>query len=166
MALKHWLLPSHQPKIWKLTILKRIQQNKQVNRAKSKSVSMFQSHSPASGDYEQWLFLLWCNRIGGDLVATGTRVWFLAWHSGLGTLHFCSCRLGQDCGSNLIPGLGAPYAAGQPKMTKKKKRKKKEKGPLEETLFPQRWNPVANFDSWWNTQERCLPSDQIQLRFC
>ena len=35
--------------------------------------------------------------------------------------HCCSCGLGHDCGSFLMPGPGTPYAAGRPKMIKKKK---------------------------------------------
>ena len=30
------------------------------------------------------------------------------------------CSLGRDCGSDLIPDLGAPYASGRPKNDKKK----------------------------------------------
>ena len=33
----------------------------------------------------------------------------------------CRCDLGQDCGLNLIPGLGTPYAVGWLKKKKKKK---------------------------------------------
>ena len=40
-----------------------------------------------------------------------TKVQSPAWHS---------CGLGGTCGSNLIPGLGTPYAMGQPKKKKKK----------------------------------------------
>ena len=35
-----------------------------------------------------------------------------------------NCGIGRDCGSNLIPGLETPQAAGMPKMKKKRKRKK------------------------------------------
>ena len=35
----------------------------------------------------------------------------------------CRCDLGQDCGLNLIPGLGTPYALGWPKKKKNQKTK-------------------------------------------
>ena len=52
------------------------------------------------------------------LGSTGTQV-RPVWHSGLGIWHCRSCGLGHDCSSELIPGPGALYAAGQPKMKKK-----------------------------------------------
>ena len=48
----------------------------------------------------------------------GTQVPSPAWHSGLGIGN----GLGQDCGSDLIPGLGTPYAWGGQKRKKKKKK--------------------------------------------
>ena len=44
-------------------------------------------------------------------------------HSGLRIWHCCSCSLGGDCGSDLIPSRGTPYAMGQPKKKKKKKKR-------------------------------------------
>ena len=44
----------------------------------------------------------------------------LAWHSGLRIGCCCSWGLGCNCGLDLIPGLGSPYAAGRPKKKKKK----------------------------------------------
>ena len=41
--------------------------------------------------------------------------------SGLRICHCRSCGLGGDCGSDLIPGPGTPYAAGRPKMKKERK---------------------------------------------
>ena len=49
------------------------------------------------------------------------QVRYPALHSGLKIWHCCSCSLGGDCGSDLIPGSGAPYATGWPEMGKKKK---------------------------------------------
>ena len=43
-------------------------------------------------------------------------------HSRLGIWHCLSRGLGFNCGSDLIPGLGALYATGQPKMTPLKKK--------------------------------------------
>ena len=51
------------------------------------------------------------------LGSTGTQV-RPVWHSGLGIWHCRSCGLGHDCSSELIPGPGALYAAGQQKMKK------------------------------------------------
>ena len=41
-----------------------------------------------------------------------------AWHGGLKDLG-PSCSVGYNCGSDLIPGLGTPYAKGWPKKKKK-----------------------------------------------
>ena len=38
------------------------------------------------------------------------------WYSGLRIQHCHNCGIGCDCSSDLILGLGAPYATGQPKM--------------------------------------------------
>ena len=39
----------------------------------------------------------------------------LAPHNGLRIQHCCSCSIGHNCSLDLNPGLGTPYAAGQPK---------------------------------------------------
>ena len=44
----------------------------------------------------------------------------LDWHSGLRIRHCHSFSLDQDCSSDLIPGLEAPCAVGQPKMKKRR----------------------------------------------
>ena len=56
-------------------------------------------------------FPLWHNRIGGVSGALGSRFDSLARHNGLRIWHCHSCSLGQNCGSNLIPGPGTPYAS-------------------------------------------------------
>ena len=65
------------------------------------------------------------------LGSPGARVQSPAWHRWLRIWHFYSYGLGRDCSSDLIPGLGVPYAAGWPKMEKKKKKKKKVWGGVE-----------------------------------
>ena len=52
----------------------------------------------------------------------GMQIPSLAQHSGLRIWHCCSCSLGCSCGSDLIPGLGIPYAVWQPKKKKGKKK--------------------------------------------
>ena len=42
-------------------------------------------------------------------------------HRGSRIRRCCSCSLGCDCGSDLIPDPETPYAVGQPTMKKKKK---------------------------------------------
>ena len=42
-----------------------------------------------------------------------------AQHSELRIWHCHSCSIGHNCGSDLIPGLGNPYAVGQSKKKKK-----------------------------------------------
>jgi len=49
------------------------------------------------------------------LRSTGTQVRSPARHSGFRIQHCHSCSLGYNCGSDLIPGQGTPYALGQPK---------------------------------------------------
>ena len=49
---------------------------------------------------------------------TRMQVRFWAWHSGLRIQHCHSCGLGRNCGSDLMPGPGAPYAVGWPKKEK------------------------------------------------
>ena len=46
------------------------------------------------------------------LGSIGTQVQSLAHNSGLRMQHCHSCSLGGNCGSDLIPGLGTPYAMG------------------------------------------------------
>ena len=56
------------------------------------------------------------------LGSAGAQVRFPARHSGL-TIWCChSCGLGHSCSSEVIPGLGAPYAEGQPQNSKNKMR--------------------------------------------
>ena len=55
------------------------------------------------------------------LGSTGTPVPSPAWHSKLKIQCCLSCGLGCSNSSDLIPGLGTPYVAGQPKKKKKKK---------------------------------------------
>ena len=47
-----------------------------------------------------------------------------AQHDELRIWRCCSCGLGCKYGSDLIPGLGTPYATGRPKKRKKKKKVK------------------------------------------
>ena len=47
------------------------------------------------------------------LCSTSMQVPFLAQHGGI--WHCCSCGVGRNCGSELIPGLGTPYAVRWPK---------------------------------------------------
>ena len=56
------------------------------------------------------------------LWSPGTQIWSPTWHRGLRIRHCCSCSVGQNYSSDLIPGLGTPNAVGHPK---KKKRKRK-----------------------------------------
>ena len=56
------------------------------------------------------------------LGCAGTQVPSPAWHSGLRIQHCHSCSLGHDYGSDLILGLGTPYAMGWPKKKGQKKR--------------------------------------------
>ena len=61
----------------------------------------------------------WC------LWNAGTQVRSLAWHSGLRIWHHHSCSIGHHRGSDLVPGLGTPYAMGLPEKKRKEKRRKK-----------------------------------------
>ena len=63
----------------------------------------------------------WIKGVLGALVRSPAQ------HSGLGIWGCCSCGLGCNCGSDLIPGPEAPHATGKPKMKKKKKKSKKER---------------------------------------
>lgn len=46
----------------------------------------------------------------------GLQVWSLDQHTGLRIQRCCSCSLGLNFSSGLIPALGTPYASGQTKM--------------------------------------------------
>ena len=61
------------------------------------------------------------------LRSAGTMVQSPAQHRRLRILHCHSCGLGCNCGSDLIPGMETPYAAGQPKKEKEKKMERKER---------------------------------------
>ena len=50
-----------------------------------------------------------------------TQVQSLAQHGGLKDPTCPSCGVGCSCGLDLIPGLGTPYAVGQPKKIERKK---------------------------------------------
>jgi len=50
------------------------------------------------------------------LCSSRTQAQFLTQCSGIWHSH--SCNIGHDWGSDLIPGLGTPYASGQPKKRK------------------------------------------------
>ena len=49
------------------------------------------------------------------LGSAGMQVQSLIWHSGLRIQQCHSCGLGHNCGSDLIPDSGPPYASRQPK---------------------------------------------------
>ena len=57
-------------------------------------------------------FLLWCSGIDGILGAVGHR--FDPWPSTVGYISTVAAACSSDCscGSDLIPGLGTPQAAG------------------------------------------------------
>ena len=57
------------------------------------------------------------------LGSTGTLVRSPARHSGLRIQCCHSCVLVHDCGLDLIPGPGSPYAMGWPKKEKKNNNK-------------------------------------------
>ena len=56
----------------------------------------------------------WC------LWSSGGQVQYPALYSGLRIQHRCSCGIGYNCGSDLIPGPGTAYTEGWPKEKKKK----------------------------------------------
>ena len=64
-------------------------------------------------------FPLWHKEMGG-ILSTGTQVQSLAQHSGSRIWQSSSCSLGYNCGSDLIPGPGTPYAVRWPKKKKQK----------------------------------------------
>ena len=70
----------------------------------------------------------WSSRCGAMgltvSAAAGRWVQFLAWRSGLRIQH-CIAVVGCNSGLDSIPGLGTPYAMGQPKEEKTKEKKKK-----------------------------------------
>lgn len=85
----------------------------------------------------KWIleFPLWRNRVSGVSGVLGTRVQYLARHS---RLRIWRCN---SCGSDMMPGLGIPHAAGRPKKEKKTKKhtkfdpgRKKEVRQAEEIL--------------------------------
>lgn len=57
------------------------------------------------------------------LISAGMQVQSPVRHSGSGIWCCHSFGLGPDCCSDLIPGLGSPYAAGRSKKEQKKKKK-------------------------------------------
>ena len=63
-----------------------------------------------------------CGAMGLDwwhLGSAGVQVRSPAWHSSGLMIWYCrNCSLGCNHGSDLIPGLGIPYAPGQPKTNK------------------------------------------------
>ena len=71
-----------------------------------------------------WIWSFCCGAVG--LVASWER-----WNAGsipglaqwVKDLTCCSCSLGHNCSSDLIPGPGTPYASGQPKKKEEKKRR-------------------------------------------
>ena len=75
-----------------------------------------------SREKRKWLWSSCCSTTGS---AASWEHWdagsSLARHSGLRIQH--TCGLGHNCGSDVIPGPGTPYAPG----AKKKKKKKKER---------------------------------------
>ena len=55
-------------------------------------------------------FLLWSKGIGGISGTQGHR-FLVRWVKDAGLL----CSVSSNCGSDLMPGPGTPYAVGQPK---------------------------------------------------
>ena len=70
----------------------------------------------------------WHTGIGECLGSEGMQVQFLVRCSGLRTRYCGNCGLDCTCGLNVIPGVGTPYAMGQPRKRKRKLKKKKENG--------------------------------------
>ena len=64
---------------------------------------------------------------GWHLRSTRMQVRCPAWHRGLRSRCCHSCGLGHNCASNLLPGLGKPYALGQRKKQKEPKKQKQNK---------------------------------------
>ena len=71
-----------------------------------------------------------------------------AQHSGLRMWHCCSCSVGQNCGLDLVYGLGNPYASGRPK---KKKNKKVNREDLERSIRGVcRVGKLSCLSLWWH----------------
>ena len=68
----------------------------------------------------------WSSRCGAmnrrRLGSSETQIQSLAQPSGLRIQRCCSCSLGWDCGLDLIPHPGTPYAMGQPNKNKNAKK--------------------------------------------
>ena len=104
------------------------------------------------------------NSVGTELClgSTGMEVRSPARHSGLKIQYCRSCSLSCNCGSNLIPGQGVPYALGWPKMEKRKKKKRKENSggrlctmPLSEPLVVAH-NPWHSLACNYHSNLTCL----------
>ena len=65
------------------------------------------------------------------LCSTRSQIRSLAQHSGLRIQCCYSCGIGDNCGSDLIPGLGTPYVVGR---ERKKGRKGGRDGGRERTM--------------------------------
>ena len=80
-----------------------------------------------------------------------------AWHRGVRSQGCCSCGLGGNCSSDLIPRLGAPYAVGQSKKEKKKKKKKKKKAYTEKERTKRVDKNILN-------DEKYVPDDTVKKK--
>ena len=67
----------------------------------------------------------WCNGISGISAALGHRFNPQPSTVGYRIWRYHSCSVGYNCGLDLIPGQGAPYTMGQPKVEKQKVKNKK-----------------------------------------
>jgi len=68
----------------------------------------------------------WSSRCGTTRLVVSATVG-CRYNPQLGTVgiwHCHSCLVGCNCGSDQIPGLGTPYAMGQPKKKRKEKKAK------------------------------------------
>ena len=65
-------------------------------------------------------FPLWPKGIGGVSAVPGCRFDPRPSTVGKKIRHCCSCSIGHNCSSDLIPGPGTPYAVGWPKKKKTK----------------------------------------------
>ena len=88
------------------------------------------------------------------LGSAGMQVWTPARHSGLRIWCCCSCDLGQNCGSDLIPGPGLHMPPGS-----KKKKKKKEK--RQEIGFPLWHSRLRILCCHWNGLGHCCGADSV-----
>ena len=66
-------------------------------------------------------FPLWHKGISSISGELSHQVQSPAWHSSRRIPHCCSCRLGHNCSSDLIPGLEYSIGSGAAKKEKKKK---------------------------------------------